>query len=249
MTKFALVVEYDGTRYHGFQFQANATTIQEGLEKAIARLTGEPVRVLAASRTDAGVHARGQVVSFRTNKDYPPPVWVRALNSYLPEDIAVRAAYRVPEEFHVQRQAVSREYGYALLDHPYRSPLRRRYTCHIPQPLDLEAMDQACSYLVGEHDLSSFSPQPHPRPVRRVFQAGVSRRGGLVIFSILASSFLPHQVRHTAGALVRVGQGRLAPEGFLAMLQARRPGLAGPALDPWGLCLVRVNYPRPLEAA
>lgn len=247
MPKIALLLEYDGTRYHGFQFQTNASTIQAELEKALHCITGQEIRVIAASRTDAGVHARGQVVSFRTGLDYPPQVWQKALNFYLPQDISVRKAFQVEEEFHVQKQALSREYCYAIWNSTYPSPLRARFSCYIPYPLNIEAMNRACSYLLGEHDFSSFSPLPHPRPVRNVFKAGVRARGGIACFYMEASSFLPHQVRHTAGALVQVGRGRREPGSFEKLLRDRTPGLAGPALSPQGLCLFRVNYPRPLE--
>jgi len=247
MSKIVLLLEYDGTCYHGFQFQTNASTIQAELERALHSITGRVIRVIAASRTDAGVHAKGQVVSFRTDLDYPPQVWQRAINSYLPRDISVRGAHQAEDEFHVQKQAVSREYCYAIWNGPYPSPLRARFSYYVPHPLDVEAMNRACSCLLGEHDFSSFSPLPHPRPVRNVFRVDVGGKGGMACFRVEASSFLPHQVRHTVGALLQVGKGKRKPEGLAELLRARTPGLAGPALSPQGLCLLRVNYPRPLE--
>jgi tRNA pseudouridine38-40 synthase len=247
MSKIVLLLEYDGTRYHGFQFQANASTIQAELERALYCITGQVIRVIAASRTDAGVHARGQVVSFRTDLGYPPQVWQRAINFHLPRDISVRRACQVEDEFHVQKQAVSREYSYAIWNGPYPSPLRAHFSYYVPHPLDVEAMNRACSYLLGEHDFSSFSPLPHPRPVRNVFKAEVRGEEGMACFRVEASSFLPHQVRHTVGALVQVGRGKRKPEGLAELLRAKTPGLAGPAVSPHGLCLLRVSYPRPLE--
>lgn len=246
MHKVALVVEYDGSRYHGFQYQANAPTIQAEIELALKRLTGEDIRVLAASRTDAGVHARGQVVSFRTQASFPPSVWLRAFNHYLPAAISVRQAYLSGYEFDVRRQATSREYRYSILNSPAPAPLKRTFSHFFPHPLDVAAMDLACRELVGEHDFSSFTPAPVVRPVRTVYRAAVERRGEMVTFNIEASSFLPHQVRHTAGCLLQVGRGRLGVEQFRDLFGARRRGLAGPALPPNGLCLMKVNYPVPL---
>lgn len=247
MAKIALLIEYDGSRYHGFQFQANATTVQAEMERALKKLTGEDIRVVAASRTDAGVHARGQVASFRTAISYPPRTWVGALNFYLPQDIAVRSSWAVAEDFDVRKRAVSREYRYSILNRPSRSPLRLGFAHHVPRPLDVEAMSQACQILLGEHDLASFTPVRETRgTVRTVYKASVTRVGELVHFDIAANSFLPHQVRHTAGALLRVGQGRTAVKEFQEIAQARKPGLAGPAAPARGLCLMKVSYPHPL---
>lgn len=249
MAKIALLVEYNGSRYHGFQFQANASTIQAELERAIERLSGECLRVVAASRTDAGVHARGQVVSFRSQASIRPAAWARGLNFYLPADIAVREAHEVDDGFDVRRGASSREYSYFILNRPTRSPLKGGFSYLFPHPLDLEAMDRACQGLIGERDLTSFTPLPVPRPVRTVHRAGVERWGEMVVFRIQANSFLPHQVRHTIGALLQVGKGRIGVADFLAMVQASTPGIAGPSLPPHGLCLMNVNYPTPLGAA
>lgn len=249
MGKVVLVLEYDGSRYHGFQYQENAPTIQAEVERAIARLTGEPVRVVAASRTDAGVHARGQVLSFRTRASHPPAVWVKGLNFYLPQDIAVRQAYLVEDSFDVRRGAVSREYRYFVLNRLSRSPLKRRFALFYPHPLDVEAMDRCCQGLVGERDFTPFSPLPMRRPVRTMFRAGVERKGQMVVFRLEANSFLPHQVRHTVGALLRVGGGRMGLAEFQSLSSSRTPGLAGPALAPHGLFLMKVNYPQSLGAA
>lgn len=246
MYKVALVVEYDGSRYHGFQYQANAPTIQAEIELALKQITGENIRVRAASRTDAGVHARGQVVSFRTRASFPPSVWLQAFNHYLPAPISVRQAYLSDYEFDVRRQATSREYRYSILNSPAPAPLKRAFSYFFPHPLDVAAMDLACQELVGEHDFSSFTPAQVGRPVRTVYRAAVERKGEMVTFTIEASSFLPHQVRHTAGSLLQVGRGRLGVEQFRDLFGARTRGLAGPALPPGGLCLMKVKYPVPL---
>lgn len=249
-TKILLVMEYDGSRYHGFQWQDGPPSIQGEVEKALTKLTGEKRRVMSASRTDAGVHAKGQVVSFRTGSALSTHSFVGGLNYYLPADIAVKAAYRVDENFNVRREAVSREYSYYILNSPTRSPIREGFAYLVTGPLDIEAMNQACQALVGEHDFASFAGRNGAAVksmVRRVFRAEVARDGELVIFNIAANSFLLHQVRNTVGALIRVGQGKMTLDEFHSILEAREPALAGPTAPACGLCLDRVNYPGPLE--
>jgi tRNA pseudouridine38-40 synthase len=249
-TKILLVIEYDGSRYHGFQWQDGPLSIQGELEKALSRLTGERRRVMSASRTDTGVHARGQVVSFRTGSVLSTDSFVSGLNHYLPSDIAVKAAYRINDDFNVRREAISREYSYYILNRPTRSPIREGFSYLVPGELDIEAMNQACSTLVGEHDFASFAGRNGVSPkstVRRVFRAVVERDGELVVFKITANSFLLHQVRNTIGALIRVGLGKMTLDEFNAILEARELALAGPTAPACGLYLNRVNYPAPLE--
>lgn len=248
LTRIVLTLEYDGTRYHGFQLQANAHTIQGELEKALCKLTGERIRVASASRTDAGVHAKGQVVSFRTDSTLPPETFVRALNYYLPADIAVRAAYETDIAFNVRREATSREYSYYILNSPARSPLSQGFSYHVPGQLDIEAMNQACEHLVGTHDFASFVTcfSGKGSTVRRVYRAEVRRDGEMVIFNIEASSFLIHQVRNTVGTLIRVGSGRMSLSEFQEMMDERKPGMAWPTAPACGLCLMSVNYPHPI---
>ncbi|MDP3879639.1 MAG: tRNA pseudouridine(38-40) synthase TruA [Dehalococcoidales bacterium] len=248
-TRVVLVLEYDGTRYHGSQWQADMPTVQEEIEKALRKLTGEKTRVTSASRTDAGVHARGQVVSFRTASPHPPETFISGLNYYLPPDVAVRTAYRVRDSFNVRRQAVSREYDYYILNSPVRSPLREGFSYRVGGRLDIEVMNQACQALIGEHDLASFMSGTGAgvkSTVRRVYRAEIRRDGDMAVFNMVANSFLPHQVRNTAGALIRVGLGKMDVAGFVDIMAAKRPGLAGPAAPACGLFLTRVNYPRPL---
>jgi tRNA pseudouridine38-40 synthase len=249
-TKILLVIEYDGTRYHGFQWQDGPLSIQGELEKALTKLTGERRRVMSASRTDAGVHALGQVVSFRTGSALPTDNFVSGLNHYLPSDIAVKAAYRINDNFNVRREAISREYSYYILNRPTRSPIWEGFSYLVPGELDIEAMNRACSSLLGEHDFASFAGRNGVSPestVRRVFSAEVTRDGELVVFKIAANSFLLHQVRNTIGALIRVGLGKMTIDEFKNILEARELALAGPTAPACGLCLNRVNYPVPLE--
>jgi tRNA pseudouridine38-40 synthase len=245
--RIVLIVEYDGTDYHGSQWQANALTVQDEIEKALKMLTGEKIRIKMASRTDAGVHARGQVVGFDTGASLPLGAFVDGLNHFLPAAISVKQARRAVDGFDVRRQATSREYEYYILNSPTRSPLRQKYSYRVEGKLDIKAMNRACKTLVGRHDFASFvaseGTAKQKRTVRDVFEAEVTRDGDMVIFKMIAGSFLPHQVRNTVGALIKVGQGRMTVEEFENLIDAAEPGLAGPTAPAAGLCLTRVNYP------
>jgi len=203
---------------------------------------------MAASRTDAGVHARGQVVSFWARSGLDTMTLVRALNHYLPEDIAVKEAYKAGAEFSVRGSAVSREYHYRILNSHTRSPLSRRFSLFVPRPLDTESMNEACQLMQGEHDFASFasSLEDGESTVRNVLEAGVERDGVFVVVRMLADSFLPHQVRSTVGLLIRLGRGKLGIRDFRDIIEAKRVGLAGPVAPACGLCLMKVNYPTPL---
>ena len=240
---YALVLEYEGTRYAGFQVQPHLPTIQGEVEKALQSLTGERVRVTGASRTDAGVHARGQVVSFSTTRELEPETLVRGLNYYLPEDIAVQRALRVEPTFNARRSARSREYRYIILNRPTPSPLWRNWAYQFQRSLNAEAMDEACQALIGEHDFAPFTGSSEPvNTVRNVYRAGVQRRGELILFDIEANAFLPQQIRATAGALVNVGRDKITASAFRELAQRKERGLARPVLPPHGLYLMKVNY-------
>ncbi len=249
-TQIVLVVEYDGTRYHGFQLQASLPTIQGEIEKALQKLTGERIRVMAASRTDAGVHARGQVVSFRIRLSHSLQTFVNGLNFYLPKDIAVKAAHRVKDSFSARRGAISREYNYYILNSLTRSPLREDFSYLVTGHLDIGAMNQACQAIIGEHDFASFTSGiglGRKSTVRRVYRAAMGKDGNLVVFNMVANSFLAHQVRNTVGALIRVGLGKMNRDEFYSIMKAKEPGLARPTAPGCGLYLIQVNYPHPFE--
>ena len=248
--KIALIIEYDGSNYYGFQLQESAPTIQGKMEEAIERLTGEPSRVMAASRTDTGVHAKGQVVSFQTKSSHPTQTFIDGLNFYLPRDIAVKASYRIGNAFNVRRDAISREYDYYIFNSPNRSPMKESYSYRVAISLNIEAMNQACQALVGEHDFASFATRNGARmenTVRTVYRAEVKRNGELVTFKMVANSFLPHQVRNTIGALIRVGLGKMGVDEFFSITEAKTPGLAKPTAPACGLCLMQINYPQPFK--
>ncbi|MBI3041081.1 MAG: tRNA pseudouridine(38-40) synthase TruA [Chloroflexi bacterium] len=249
-TRIVLILEYDGTHYHGFQLQASLPTIQGEIEKALYKLTGERTRVAGASRTDAGVHARGQVVSFRVSSAHSLQTFINGLNYYLPGDIAVKAGRRVRDSFSVRHDAVSREYKYHILNSLTRSPLKGGFSYLVAGHLDIEAMNRACQAIIGAHDFTSFTSGigvAIKKTVRRVYRAEVKRDGELVVFNMVANSFLPHQVRNTVGALLRVGLGKMTSDEFYSIMETARPGLAGPTAPAGGLCLMQVNYPRPFE--
>ena len=247
-TKVALIIEYDGTRLLGSQCQSRGVTVQSELEAAIEKLTGEKLRVLFSSRTDAGVSAQGQVACFRGASNLPLERVMGGLNRYLPGDIAVKAAYRVPDSLDVRREAVSREYLYRIWNSPVPSPLNERFRYRVALALDEQAMDAAAKKLAGTHDLAAFGSAgaAGKSTVRNVYQAGVSRDGMEIAFRITANSFLTHQIRNTVGALVRVGQGKMSLEEFEGLLEVKKPGSAGPAAPGKGLCLVKINYLRDL---
>ena len=248
LSKFILLVEYDGTQYHGFQWQVGLPTIQNELEQAVRRFCGHSSRVIAASRTDAGVHAKGQVVSFSAKSTLDTMTLVRALNYYLPRDIAVKTAYRASDDFSVRRDALNREYHYYILNNNTRSPFSQRFALFVPKMLDTQAMNDACQFIRGEHDFASFasSLDGSKSTLRNVYEVGIKKKGDFTVFRIVANSFLPHQVRSTVGLLIRLGLGKIGIKEFRDIMEAKSLGLAGPVSPACGLCLEKVNYPKPL---
>ncbi len=243
------VVAYDGTDYQGFQRQTNGPTVQEVLERALERVTGERVTVLAAGRTDTGVHAEGQVIAFDTEWKHPLPALLRALNAVLPPDVAVREVAPAPPDFHPRYDAISRYYRYTIYNHPVRSPLARRTSFHVAWPLDVEAMQAAAALLVGEHDFAAFGTPPKGEStVRRVLRAEWRADPPWLYFDIEANAFLYRMVRTLVGTMIRVGLGRLPVEAVREILVSGDRRRAGPAVPPHGLCLMAVRYPESGES-
>jgi len=244
LRKIVLVVEYNGGCYFGFQWQKAQPTIQDELEKAIFKLTGEKSRVIAACRTDTGVHARGQVVSFRTGSELPAKKFVSGLNHHLPRDISVLMAGAVSARFNVIKDAVSREYRYMILNRRPRPSLGSDIYYHVAQALDAGRMDTASKMLIGEHDFASFVTEwdRNESTIRTIYDAGVTREGDLLTFSVRAKSFLTHQVRNMVGTLVKVGMGKIGLEEFKYILERKQLSLAGPTAPAHGLCLIKVIY-------
>lgn len=237
------VVEYDGTNYCGFQEQAAGPTIQQAIEKALTAVTQEEIRIIGAGRTDTGVHAKGQVIAFNTAWRHSIAELQRALNAVLPEDIAVRELKPVPEGFHPRFDALSRWYRYTIFNQPVRSPLVRRFAYHFPRPLDVAAMNEAASALVGTNDFASFGRAPQgENTVRQVYRAQFTPEEPFVYFDIEANAFLHRMVRRIVGTLLLVGTGELSAEGFVEILQSADINRAGQAVPAHGLCLMKVNY-------
>lgn len=237
------VVAYDGTDYQGFQRQANGPTVQEALETALERVTGEPVAVLAAGRTDTGVHAEGQVIAFDTGWRHPLDALLRALNAALPPDVAVRQVAAARPDFHPRYDARSRHYRYTVWNEAVRSPLARRTSLHVPRPLDVAAMQAAARQVVGEHDFAAFGQPPQGEgTVRQVLRAAWSGEPPWLFFDIEANAFLYRMVRSLVGTMLQVGLGLMTVEDFARILASGERAQAGPTAPPHGLCLVEVQY-------
>jgi tRNA pseudouridine38-40 synthase len=241
--RIAVLLEYEGTAYRGSQYQENGPSIQSELESALRNLTGEAVRISFAGRTDAGVHALGQVAAFDTASRLLPPEFVTGLNHFLAPDVAVRDAMEVGAEFDPRRDARGRLYRYRIANRAVRPALDRGRVWHVPKPLDVPAMQRAARAFEGAHDFAAFAGVYDGRTARTVDRCEVSERcdGGVAV-EMEAKSFLPHQVRRTVGPLVEVGLGRMTEEALVELLEAARPASAGPAAPAWGLYLVRVAY-------
>jgi len=213
-------------------------------------LTGEEIRVSLAGRTDAGVHARGQVVSFKTASSLPEKTFVSGLNHFLPADIAVKSVRRVEEAFDPRRHALKREYEYFILNSSTRSAVWHGRAYQVAGRIDVEAMNKACSLLLGEHDFASFASSPEEpgkSTVRCMYEASVRREGDMVVVRLVASAFLLHQVRNTVGALLRVGQGKMTQSEFQGIINLREFGLAEPTAPACGLYLNKVYYSNNFE--
>ncbi|MCS6949439.1 MAG: tRNA pseudouridine(38-40) synthase TruA [Armatimonadota bacterium] len=246
MRTIAVVIEYDGTDFAGFQIQRGQRTVQAELCRAVQKITGEAVPVIGASRTDAGAHATGQVVHFRTTCRIPIERVPAALNSVLPRDVAARWAWEADERFHARYSARSRVYRYTVWNHPVRSALMERYAYRVTLPLDVAAMREAAQYLVGRHDYAAFASEVgrYRHTVREVYRAELGARPPLVWLRIEANGFLQGMVRAIMGTLIEVGLGKRTPETLVQLLDGGRRGEAGFSVPAHGLCLVRVNYER-----
>lgn len=240
-----LTLEYDGTQFWGFQRQREGRTVQGVLEKALSVITNRSVTLHGAGRTDAGVHASGQVANFHTRSLLEPDRMMKGLNSLLPGDIAIRRIEIVPDDFHARFSAISRRYEYTIDPGPVRSVFNRCRALHIPWPIDLEAVRGACRLLPGEKDFSSFrgSNDLSEHSIRLMTHAGVEVRSEVIVFFFEASSFLQHMIRIIVGTLLPVGRGRMSVEAFGEIIAARDRRVAGPTAPPHGLCLTDVRYP------
>jgi tRNA pseudouridine38-40 synthase len=239
-----LTIEYDGTSYRGWQIQPNGESIQSVLERAISTFLGVPTRIIGSGRTDAGVHALGQVANFFWDREPDRHRLQRALNALTPDDITIKTVEIVPDAFDARRDGRSRVYEYRILNRPSPSPFYLKYAWHVHDPLDLEVMRQASRCLEGEHDFSSFRAAgcDAAQPVRKIYRASLEHRDELLVFTIEATAFLRHMVRNIIGTLVEVGRGLRPPHAFVELLEARDRTQAGPTAPPHGLFLMEVKY-------
>jgi tRNA pseudouridine38-40 synthase len=245
MRNIKLIVEYDGTAYCGWQRQVNGLSIQQLLEEAIGRMTGEEIRVIGSGRTDAGVHALGQVAHFHTAARLGERNFLMGINSLLPADIAVREVREADPVFHARFDAKSKVYIYRICNRPVRPVLERRYAWFVWEPLDLEKIEEALDLFRGTHDFTSFcsTHTDGPDHVRTILDIGMGiEENGTIRFSLEADGFLRYMVRTIVGALIDIGRGRSSPEdaaGILAAKDRRKAGLTAP---PQGLFLKEVRY-------
>lgn len=247
MANIKVTIAYDGTNYHGFQEQRGTVflTVQGVFEERLSRLAKREIRVIGAGRTDAGVHARGQVVNFESGDlRIPPQRLAYALNSVLPVDIVALDSGEVPESFHSRFSAASKTYRYVIINGEKPSPFLRLYSYHIPRFLDVEAMREGARHLVGKQDFSAFRAlgTPVKTTVRSLFGIQVSREGELVYIDISADGFLYHMARMITGTLIRVGLGKLDPREVADILASRDSLKGGPAAPARGLFLDRIEY-------
>jgi len=251
MPKLKLLLEYDGSKYYGWQRQSRLPTIQGTVEAAIAQIAGEQISVFGAGRTDAGVHAEGQVGHFKTKARLSPDAWHRALNSLLPDDIIVREVRIVPERFHARFSAVRKVYRYRILNRRFSPAIGRQYIWTVYSPLNIERMRSAAKALVGRHDFSSFQGSD---PSRRSAAGGkpgafchvrrldLVRRGDEIAITIEADRFLQQMVRAIVGTLVEIGRGKRSQSEMKVILRAKNRKFGGPTAPALGLCLVEVKY-------
>ncbi len=241
-----LILEYDGTNYHGWQSQTGSgmQTIQETLEQAIMLLSHEEGKVFSSGRTDAGVHALGQVVNFQTRTTIPASAWTPALNHLLPSDIRVLTSEEVPADFHARYSARSKIYKYCILNRRAQTALHRDYAWHVNLPLNVARMRKASIVLLGRHDFSSFrgSGCGAKSPVRTLKSVTIRKKGNVIELLFEADAFLQYMVRNITGTLVEIGLGRFGPDDMAKILVARNRTTAGKTAPPQGLYLLTVNY-------
>ena len=242
--RIALGVEYDGSPYCGWQSQPNGMTVQDTLQKALSQIAAQPVSVIAAGRTDTGVHALEQVVHFETEAVRPLTAWVRGVNALLPDSIAVRWAHVVPDEFHARFSAQRRSYRYLLINRPVRSAIYAGKAGWFHLPLNITQMQEAAQYLLGEHDFSAFRAAEcqAKSPVKLLNKLDIYQDGEMLVFDLSANAFLHHMVRNLVGSLVYVGKGKYPPSWLAEVLDGRKRHLAAPTFSPDGLYLRRIHY-------
>lgn len=241
MHNIKLTIEYDGSEYAGWQVQPNGLAVQQVMEEALARLLGERVSLHSSGRTDAGVHAKGMIACFRTERELPLTAYTDGMNCILPDDIAVLAAEEVALAFNPRHHAKGKHYRYTIHAARFRSPLARLYAWHLREKLDLELMRAGAALFVGEHDFAAFrtSGCAAKTTIRRIDAVGISVSGDLIHIDVTGSGFMRNMVRIMAGTLVEIGKGRMPPEHIIRCLK-ESGAKPGPTAPPQGLCLIEV---------
>jgi len=242
--RIALGISYSGSTYEGWQSQLSRNTVQDKLELALTRFAVQPVRVMCAGRTDAGVHALMQVAHFDTTVQREAASWVRGTNAFLPADIAVQWAQHVPDTFHSRGSAIARRYAYVVLESPVRPSVEAKRVGWVYRPLDGAAMQQAIAHLMGERDFSSFrAAQCQAKsPVKTISRIEISQRAGYWRFEFEANAFLHHMIRNIMGCLLAIGQGRYPPDWLADVVAARNRKVAAPTFSPDGLYFLGPVY-------
>lgn len=243
--KIAIGLEYDGRGFCGWQSQPSACGVQDHVEKAVAEIGGETVTVTAAGRTDTGVHASYQVAHFEVVAERPITAWVRGVNTYLPDGVAVTWAKEMPEDFHARFAVEERGYRYVLLNHPTRPALMSGKVGWHHRPLDEKLMQLACDRLLGQHDFSAFRAAEcqAKSPVKELRQASIKRQGDFLVCEFRADGFLHHMVRNIVGCLIQIGAGQVGPEWMDELLSHKDRARAAPTFMPDGLYLSYIRYP------
>lgn len=243
--RIALMVEYDGSQYHGWQSQAGLCTVQNRVEQALSRVASESVQVVCAGRTDTGVHAVGQIIHFDSDKDRTIRSWIHGANSFLPKDICVKWGREMPDTFHARYSALSRRYRYVILNTPIRPALLRSNVTWQYRQLDNQLMNEAAQYLLGENDFTSFRSVEcqSNTPMRNIHECKVDRVGDWVVIEITANAFLHHMVRNIAGVLMAIGSGRKPVSWVEDVLQAKDRKMGAETAPAYGLYLYEIGYP------
>lgn len=242
---FKITIEYDGSRYHGWQRQKNNRSVQEEIETALKKMTSSPVTLIGSGRTDAGVHAAGQVANFKCDTRLTPAAFLSGLNSLLPEDIIIQDCERVATDFHARYDARRKTYHYTVLNRSVPAAIGRQYVWFIRKPLDRQKIRAAMTHIIGRHDFKAFegSGSPRQNTTREVFTANlIEDPGGILIFEIEAEGFLRYMVRNIVGTLVDIGLGKITAADFRTILDSRDRSQAGITAPARGLTLIRVSY-------
>ncbi len=243
--RIALGIEYDGSRFKGWQTQIGVRTVQTCVENALSKVANHPVRVICAGRTDTGVHGLEQVIHADVQVERPMHSWVFGGNSHLPKDVSVLWAVPVPEDFHARFSAIQRHYRYVIMNRPVRSAMWANYATGCFYPLEVEPMQEAAQYLLGQHDFSAFRAQgcQAKTPVRTISRLTVKRDGVQVVIEVSANAFLQHMVRNIAGVLMAIGAGKAKPDWAREVLDTCNRTQGGVTALPNGLYLTGVDYP------